>query len=749
MVTDSTTDPKPAAHARHFWQLPTFLIGLLALYAAYKYVPHRGSPGGPATAGELADLKTALDQRSVDAATIEPLLRKLAATAPTDTPTNFVLGSGYVALADLSGDSGDYWQAAAKAFQQCDATQFENPTDVTKWTYRSAMAKAATNAGDPTELIRALAVPPGGEDRPESLRLIAQTALRLTPPDTALAKQNYAKYLGGQNRATPATTGKCKLELAKLHLKDKEFDKARTWLKDIGAAAPADVQARAKVQLGHLAMGERKWADAVASFEDALRKDLPADERGLIRYQAAVALMQSGNDAAALPYLRQTVKEAGDLGAAAAMKLAEVSNRDPAAKDTRKETAEWLEKAVAQASANSEHVKAPELRALFEEVIKASTTEGNFPAAQQAATAYAKIAEGDADRKLRAEINERWAAALLKSNPADAKPKFMDAAAEYAALGERAADGAQRADFYRKAALQLRQAGESSKALELVTTVLTSKDVPNELVGRAWMDRADLLPVDQAAEIEEALKKAINYAGPAQNAARYKLAVTYVKRGQDMTGEAAKQQAKLGRDMLAQIADAATVLPDDQFTHEQSLFELGRLAMLERQYPDAETRLRKQLTLYPQGAHADNARLWLASALLARAQGDATVAAKARTEALVYLKELAKSSDKFLQTWGEIWQANTLLQMGDTTATIALCKELTAKHAGKLEELVLGKLLFHAYLTTDPGEAQKTLTRMEDLFVKLPRDAFRADAEYSYDHFKAELPRLREMLAKR
>lgn len=749
MVTDSTTDPKPAAPARHVWQLPTFLLGLLALYAAYKYVPPRGAPAGPATAGELAELKSALDQRTVDAAAVEPLVRKLAATSPTDTPTNFALGSGYAALAELSGDA-DHWQAAATAFRKCDATQFESPADVAKWTYRSALAKAAVRDGDPAELIRAMATPPAGEDRPERLRLIAETALRLTPPDAALAKQHLAKYLGGQNRATPATAAKCKLELAKLHLKDREFDKARTWLKDIGAAAPADVQARAKVQLGHVAMAERKWADAVASFEDALRKDLPADERGAIRYQAAVALMQSGNDAAAVPYLRQTVKEPGDLGAAAAMRLAEVSNRDPAAKDSRTETAELLAKAVAQASATSEHVKAPELRALFEEVIKASTTEGNFPAAQQAATAYAKIAEGDADRKLRAEINERWAAALLKTNPADAKPKFLDAAAEYAALGERAADGSQRADFYRKAALQFRQAGETTKALDLVTAVLTDKAVPNDLVGRAWMDRADLLPPGQTEEIEEALKKAVNYAGPAQNAARYKLAVTYVKRGQDAAaGEAGKQQAKLGRDMLAQIADAATVAPADQFTHEQALFELGRLAMLDRQYPDAETRLRKQLTLYPQGTHADNARLWLASALLARAQADATVAAKARTEALVYLKDLAKSPDKFLQTWGEIWQANTLLQMGDTAATIALCKELTAKHAGKLEELVLGKLLFHAYLTTDPGEALKTLTRMEELFAKLPRDAFRTDAEYSYEHFKAELPRLREMLAKR
>ncbi|QEL15686.1 tetratricopeptide repeat protein [Limnoglobus roseus] len=765
MVTDTAADAK-TTQPRNLWQLPIFLLGLLALYGAYKYVPHRGATAGPATAGELADLKSALEQRSPDAAAIEPLVRKLAATNPTDTPTNFALGSGYVALADKAGGDGiEYWAAAEKAFERCDVTQLDNHGEAAKMIFRFALAKAATETGNPAEVLGAMTSPPAGEDRAEYPRLVAQTFLRMTPPNYAGAKEAFAKYLGGQNRSTPATAAKYKLELVKLHLRDKELDKAKTWLKDIGTTAPADVQAAAKVQLGRVAMAEQNWADAVAQFEAALLSgQLPTEERTTVRYQAALSLMQSGNDAAAAPYLKQVLAQPGEVAAAAAMKLAAIGSRDPAAKGSRKEAAEWLEKAVTQASATSEHVKTPELRAVFEEVIKASTSEGDFEAAHRAATAYAKIAEESADRKYRAEINAQWATALVKTNPADAKPKFMDAATEYATLADRALDPKERAELFRKGALQYQKAGESSKALELVTSVLNGKDVPSELLGRAWLDRADLLPPDQAAEIEEALKRAVSLPGSAATPARYKLAVTYVKRGQELLAGAAgsvqpdalKQQAavttKLGRDMLAQIADASTVPTDDQFTHEQAIFELGRLAMLDRKYPDAEARLRKQLTLYPQGVHADNARLWLASALLAKAQTDASVGPKARTEALVYLKELANSTDPFLQTWGEIWQANTLLQMGDTAATIPLCRELMAKHRGKLEELVLGKLLFHAYLSSrpaDPGEAQKTLTRMEELFQALPRDAFRTDAEYSYDHWKAELPRLREALVKR
>ena len=747
------------AGPRRYWQIPTFLAGLAAAYCAYVYVPARATGPNPATADELADLRSALEQKSVDAAAIEPILRRLASANPADTPANFAIGSGYVALADLTpSENADYWQAAAKAFAKCEPTKFA-ADDAPKFAFLKAMAQAATRTGAPGEILQYLVAPPPGENRAERTRLIAETALRLAPADRNLAKEYFAKYLGGQNRNAPATVAKYKLDLAKLHLADRENEKARTWLKDVGANAPAEIVGLAKVQLGQLAMAEQNWNEAVAQFEAALASPgLPSAERGSIRYLNGLAFLKGGNDSAAAPFFVQAAKEPGAMGAAAAMKLAEIRNREPGAK-SRSEATDWLEKAVLQVGANGEHVKATELRATFEEVIRASRTDGDYSTAHRAATAYAKVAEAGADRRHRAEICEKWANALLKTNPADAKPKFLDAASEYATLAEKELAPAAKAEFQRKAAFQYRQAGENSKAVELISSILNAKDVSDDLLGQAWVDRADLLPLDRISEIEEALKKAVAMSGPAATSARFKLAVMYVKRGQELatgsTDDAKREAAataKLGRDILAQLADASNVLPADDATHEYALFELGRLAMLDRQYPDAEARLRKQLALYPAGEQADNARLWLASALLARAQSDATVATKARTEALVHLKELAKSGDSFLRTWGEIWQANTMLQMGDTAATIPFCKELMAKHEGKLEELVLGKLLVHAYLSAksaDAGEALKTLLRMEDLFAKLPRDAYRSDAEYSYDHWKAELPRLRELLANR
>jgi TolA-binding protein len=743
------------AEPRRYWQLPAFLLGLAALYGAYRFVPPPSATGGSDPAGDLAELREALAQKPVDAAAVEPLLRRLAARDVTDTPTNFVLGSGFVALADRSaGENLDYWQSAATAFAHCDAARLDRPADAPLLAYRSALAKAATRTGFPGELLQILIAPPPGEAMGERDRLIAECAMRLTPPDRTLAKNHFAKYLGTE-RGSSAAAARPKLELARLHRADREAEKARAWLADISAKAPADVLALAKVELGQLALEDGRWSEANEQFESAISSGgLPAADRGAIRFLNGLALYRSGNPTAAVPYFVQAANEPGSIGGAAAMKLAEIRGREPNA-PSRGEAADWLEKAVAQAGANGEHLKATELRAVFEEVIKASNAEGDFPSALRAATAYAKVAEGNADRRYRAEIDERWANALLKSNPAGAKPKFLDAANEYAALADGTADPTEKAGYRRRAAFQLQRAGENSKALELISRTVTEKDLPEAALGQAWLDRADLLPGDQTAEIEAALKKAVALSGPAAGAARFKLAVTYVKRGQGLLAKAAtvdekreaESTAKLGRDMLAQLADATTV--GDPATQELALFELGRLAMLDRNFPEAEARLRKQLALHPSGEHSDNARLWLASALLAKAQTDTGVALKARTEALVYLKELAKSPDAFLRTWGEIWQANTLLQMGDSAATVPLCKELMVRHAGTLEELVLGKLLVHAYLTLQPAdaaEARRVYARMEELFAKLPREAYRSDAEYSYEHWKAELPRLKEML---
>ncbi len=735
----------------HYWQLPTFIFGLLAVYSAYTFVP-RSAHSAPGTTGSISELRATLNQADPDIGLLEPMLRNIVALQPTDTPTNFLIGSGYLLLADRSADDvPEYWTAASEAFQRCDASQLDEQQDRAKLAYRMALAHAALNVGEAEELLPILITPPPAENDNERNRLIAKTALRAKTVDRKLAKDYLAKYVGGAKREGSLLRAEAQFQLAKLHLEDQEIDQARTWLSALEESASPKIRDQSRVELAKIAMGEKNWTDAIRRFEDVLvSPQLSSSERTDVRYLLGLSLSKNGEDSAALPFLLQAAREPGPMGLAASTKVAEIRSKQNDA-ESRREAMAWLEQAVKQADAKPDQDQVKELRAVFETVIETSEKEGDYPTALRAATAYAKVAEGAQDLRYRAEISEKWATNLLKSDPKAALAMFADAAKNYQSLAAETSDATKQAQWNRKAAYQFRQAGEKEKAREVIGVILKSETLPAELRGQAWLDEADLLPVAQVEDIEEALKKAMALPGPAAMQARYKLAVNYIKRNRSGEAQNGANPAseKLGRDMLAQIADASTVAETDRSIHELALFELGRLAMTDRQYPEAESRLRKQLTLYPNESQADFARLWLASALLARAQADPTIASKVRAEALVHLKELSQSQDTFLKTWGEIWQANTLLQMGDRPATISLCTKLMKTHHDKLEELVIGKLLFHAYLSgpqSDTGEALKTLVRMEELFKKLPPESFRSDPEYSYQHWKAELPRLRTIL---
>ena len=291
---------------------------------------------------------------------------------------------------------------------------------------------------------------------------------------------------------------------------------------------------------------------------------------------------------------------------------------------------------------------------------------------------------------------------------------------------------------------------------------MTSPTVTADQIGQAWVEKAEMLPASDFAAIKAALEKAMAVPSSAANAARYRLATLHVARGNELLAAAptslspdqvkqeAEATAKFGRDLYAQLADAATVAPQDAVTHERAIFELGKLQMRDKAYPEAESRFRKQLALYPTGTYADQGRLWMVSALLARAKIDPSPV-KIYTEALEYLKPLSQSNDPFLRNWGEIWTVNTLVEMGDTAAAVAKGKELIAKHTGTPEELVVGSLVFHAALAAkapDTNEAARTLAKMEEALPRIPRETFPKDARYSYEHWKSELPKLREKLTK-
>jgi tetratricopeptide (TPR) repeat protein len=395
----------------------------------------------------------------------------------------------------------------------------------------------------------------------------------------------------------------------------------------------------------------------------------------------------------------------------------------------------------------------------FEKAIKVCLAESDYLDAVRATAALSKVSH-DGELELVAGVHAAWGTALKKANDPTASEKLKAAATAYMSL---AVAVPMRATEYQRKALPLyRLTGDSNTALEVINKLAARPDLDPNALAALHLEKAELLPPTDFAGVKNALEHAMESPGSTAMTARLKLALLHVNRGQDLmvnvpgslNPDAVKKEAEqigqFGRDLLRQVAESANVPPESRAVHEQALFELGRLCLRDTKFTDAEARFKKQLSLYPNGPYAGYGRLWLVCSLLQQARGKDN-AKQLLEDALANLKPLTQSTDAYLRTYGEIWTANTLLELGDAAAVVPMTKELMSKYQGKPEELVAGKLLFYAYLklpAPEPAEASRTLDRMEHAFAALPKTAYPNDPEYSHEKWKSELPRLREELRK-
>lgn len=742
MATD-TAAPAPPVR-RNYWQLPTFALGAAAAVAAWTAFPP--PPANPAdrAASDLTALRAALDKRPIDLPTVEALTPQVAAalehTTDADPFAHYLAGTGFVVLAEQVPADRDRWSKAAHHLTRVDPTRFTDQVDLQRYAFRRAKAEAALGLGDPKTLAAVLSITPAGEDpEGERRRLLADACRRCEPPDLKRAADELGTYLQGQTKLPPDVVGRYWLILAETHIALNEPVKARERLKEIGPSAPAEVQAVAKAQLARLAAADNNWAEAVTLYEAALANPkLPAELAGSLRYQAGGGYVRLQNPRAAVPFFEQAAADTGPAAAAANVRLAEIVLRDPGSRGKRGTAVDRLDAAVRGAKEfQNPFVTANEVRAAFEEAIQVCLNESDFPTAARAAASYPAVAMPGRDREKRAEVNAAWASAL-KATP-DGAPlaaaKFRAAADDFSVLAAAYPTPAGKADLMRRAAACYKQAGDHVAAANVIDLLTRTPDLPGDVVAAAWVEKADsLLAGNQFPEAVEALKKALAVPGPAAATARVKLAMAYLDRGRTLSRTAATPQAQgeatgmleFGRRELTLAANAAADTPAERTAHEQALFELGKLLLNQGVYADAEARFRQQVQSHPTGPHADQGRLFLGSCLLVMARGDhqggrpPSDADAKLAEATKLFDVLSGSKDEYLRTQADLRLANAVLLQKRYDELPALCDRLAIRYAGKVQELVLLSMRYHAETFADrKADAARTLGRMEAVYAKL------------------------------
>ncbi len=776
MATDSVAAPSPAARRSHYWHLPVFLTGVVAVgLVTAKFPVAPDTPAGRYQRNVKA-LRSALDAKPLDAPAVESLAATVAADPAADAEAKLLAGTALLAVAEQSPprdgptdpQDSDVWKRAAAQLAAVEPGSLAAPDDRKRLAFRSAKAQAALTTGDAKLLALTLAdVPPGEEPEGERRRLLAECYLRQTPPDVKHAREELQAYLSSSVRLTPAAAARTKQKLAGVYLSLNDPDKAQASLKEIGTSAPADVQALAKVQLGRLAAAGNHFAEAVAYFEAALANPaLPAADREGLTYEAAVSYLGAKNPAAAVPHLEEIARGTGPLAANAGVRLAQVLLADPAGRGRRGAVVDVLTAAaklpalagVADGPPRDETLAVlKDARSAFEETIQTCTSEGDFASAVRAATAYSPIALSGLATEKRAEANAAWGASL-KADPAQqpaAAQKFQAAATDFAALAATFPGAAGKADLLKRAAQCFRAAGDDKAAAALVDQLTRTPGASDDVIASAWVEKADgLLAGSQFDDGVKALRQAMARPTPAAATARVKLAVAHIDQARlrlkTATTDAAKQEVQgmmqLGKDLLAAAINAPGDGSVEKDAQQLALFEMGKLHLNQMDLSEAETRFRQLLQAHPAGAQAGSTKLYLASCLLLMARGDhqggrpPADADLKLAEARKIFEALSESTDPFLRTQADIRLANTTLLLRKYDEMPALCDKLAKRYEGKVEELIIRSMLYTAYHFADRVEpAAGVRVQMQELFNKLPDGAFAGGAdEYTREYWQRE-----------
>jgi hypothetical protein len=766
MATDTAApDPTPAP-TRHLWQVPTFLLGAAVFVAAWQGWLPLGTPDPDADfARDLAALRASYEKVKPDRDELRQLLERVSGAAnapPGQTPAaRLALGSAYARLAELTPAADEaraHWVTARGYFDRVRGDELRDPADAPKLAFRAAKARvaaglpAAAGNADLKLQMKLLEAAPPGEETGEAWRLLGELALRLQPPDPAAAKEAFTRYLTGTGIATPpASLARAKLQLAELHHRLREFDAARKWLEQVGADAPPEVVGPAKALLARVRMADADWAGAARDWEAArAAPGLAPAARAAAAYFLGVCRVNTRETDAAVKGFEEAAAAGGPEGRAAAVKLAELylKGSDPAKREKAADLLAAAVKGVTPAAGfQNPHLSADDARPVFELAVTTLLADGAHEAAVKAADAYAAVAAGGRDREKRAEALAAWAAHLKKTD-GEFKPKAAAAAAEFEALAGLQPAPTAKADVSRKAAGMYVLAGEPDRAVAVLQAAAKLPELPDATAGAVWAELAEaLLAAGRPDEVWKAFNQALAAGGPVGTATRYRLARQFLDaKNPGLTA--------LGRNLLEQIADQQAVGPAEQEVHEGTLVELARDGVRAGDYVGAESRLRKQLGTYPTGPQAGVGRLLLGVCLVQRAAGggpgapaDAAAAVRLREEALGLFQQIVADADaRYRRDGGKLSDQDEWLrlqaglrvlqafhQLGKPNDVLAEAAVLLDRHRGKVEELVVLSLVYHAFKQkNEPGKALQTRDRMKELFDRLPPAAFPASAgEYS------------------
>jgi tetratricopeptide (TPR) repeat protein len=659
MATDPAVPPRDRTH--RLWQVPTFLVGLAALYILW----HSGDKLRPSVADRyersLHALRPAVDRWPPDIDRIQAALRKVPTEAPPAElapQAHYLIGSAFVALAESTTSEAEAaeWWARARQDLEAAADRDLPAQDQKKLRYRLARAWANTGA-DLNRTIEFLTnYLAAGDDPAEGHRLLADLYLKVTPPNEPKARDSLQNFLRhAPARADARSLNQARVRLAELHAKLNEPEEARKVLDRVGPEAPPELFAAARLMLADHHRADQDWSGATKAWEQVrdMRGATEAQRsEALVRLGEAYAKLNRPGDAAAA--VDQAGKAGGPGGRAGAFRTAELKLKDPAGLTA---AVAALESAFAGAdpAALRRLVPPADAKRVCNEAFEKAKEAGDSSLVLRVANVYAKVSENADHHRLLAEAHEARAKA---ANPDDAKGHFRSAAEACTAAAAQEATPTGKADWLRKAAGLFVKSGDRAKAMAMLGD-LTPRlaEYPEDRVGRAWVEAGEVyLAAGDKEQARLAFRTAAGRPGPDRDRARVRFAA--------LSAETDPAQGSAAVAMLEDVINTPPGDTRDRATHEEAAYLLGELHLVAKQLPEAEVRLRMALDVYPESPRAARGRYQLGQAFRQKAaaearkiEADRAALAKIKQErvelrqAAYKIDEQSKIEDRIDRSW--------------------------------------------------------------------------------------------------
>lgn len=597
------TDPAPAAPSRRLWQLPTFVIGACALWAMWNHGDRLRPSVADRFESAVAALRPAVDRCPADLDQVQAALRMLPAGEPPPeraAQVRYLTGSGYVALAEAAGSDAEAAELWAVARKNLEAVPLKDlhVNDLKKLKDRLARAWFHAPDIDPNQKVTALAEGVrGAEDPSEGYQLLARLYRDGPTRDEAKERDSLQSYLKhATTRADARTLNEARVRLAALHARLGAGGEARRVLERVGPEAPPEVYADARLQLAGFHKVEQDWAATAKALEQVRDMKGATDaQHAEARLRLAEAYAKLGRTGDAEAVIRGG--KADEPGNPAMLfQRAKLRLKDPAA--PRDAVVQDLEAALGGDGGEAgKRVSPAEAREVCVEAYENAKAAGDFPTAVRAATVFAKVAEGGAGHALLAEAHAGLAAGTSGD---EARDHYLAAAAACEAAAKADGTPVGQGDWLRRAAGYYLKAGDRSRGLAVLgelTKRLT--DYPEEKAGQVWAQTGDLyLAIGDKAHARQAYENAAKRTGPAQDHARVRWAALYHEAAPGQPGPAVLLEEIVNRP--AERRNPAV--------HEEALYLLGEVYLLNKEWERAGERLQSALTTYPTSARAPRGR---------------------------------------------------------------------------------------------------------------------------------------------